>query len=120
MERSRRNVQSRTAKLAGVLADLQAAREGSGKRATTYEVRQEDAVFDVVDEEQYEQLVAKRRLETGARGARRGARRARARKSAALCAARATPGCRARMRGMRTRGPSAPRPCRPLPRSRVC
>jgi hypothetical protein len=68
MERSRRNVQSRTSKLAGVLADLTAAREGTGsKRASTFEVKQEDAVFDVVDEEQYEQLVAKRRLETGRR-----------------------------------------------------
>ena len=67
MERSRRNVQSRTAKLAGVLDSLKAAREGGGpKRASTYEVKQEDAVFDVVDEAQYEQLVAKRRLETGA------------------------------------------------------
>lgn len=68
MERSRRNVQSRSSKLAGVLADLKAAREGTGaKRVATFEVKQEDAVFDVVDEEQYEQLAAKRRLETGAR-----------------------------------------------------
>jgi len=66
MDRSRRNVQSRTAKLAGVLESLKAAREGTGaKRASTYEVKQEDAVFDVVDEEQYEQIAAKRRLETG-------------------------------------------------------
>lgn len=80
MERSRRNVQSRTAKLAGVLDQLKAARDGSGpKRASVYEVKQEDAVFDVVDEEQYEQLVTKRRLETGEP-------RAAAARGAALCA----------------------------------
>jgi DNA polymerase alpha subunit A len=64
MERSRRNVQSRTAKLAGVLDELKAARDGTAKRSL--ELKEEEAVFDVVDEEQYEQILAKRRLEAGA------------------------------------------------------
>ena len=91
MERSRRNVQSRSSKLAGVLESLKAARDGSGpKRAATYEVKQEDAVFDVVDEEQYEQLVAKRRMETGTWFDRRAGREESAkRKNVARAAARA-------------------------------
>jgi DNA polymerase alpha subunit A len=66
-ERSRRDRSktSKVAKLAGALGDLRAAREGTSKRATVYEVKQEEAVFDKVDEDQYAQLVAKRRLEAG-------------------------------------------------------
>jgi hypothetical protein len=64
--RSRRDNASRTNKVSGVLAALKDAREGGhGKRAQTYELKQEDNVFDQVDEEQYEQLVAKRRMEAG-------------------------------------------------------
>lgn len=54
-------------KVTGVLADLKAAREGGNKRASTFEVKKEDAVFDQVSDEQYAQLVAKRRMEAGAR-----------------------------------------------------
>ncbi len=64
--RSRRENASRTNKVSGVLAALKDARQaGPGKRAHTYHVKQEDDVFDQVDEEQYEQLVAKRRMEAG-------------------------------------------------------
>jgi hypothetical protein len=49
-----------------VLEDLRSAREGGARRVDKFEVRQEESVFDVVDEEQYEQLVAKRRMEAGA------------------------------------------------------
>ncbi|EFJ41338.1 hypothetical protein VOLCADRAFT_107737 [Volvox carteri f. nagariensis] len=63
MERSRRQpVQSSAAaKAKSALEQLRAAREGSGKRALTYEVKEEDAVYDVVDEHQYAEIVKKRR-----------------------------------------------------------
>jgi DNA polymerase alpha subunit A len=50
--------------VAGALAELAAARSGQ-RRALTYEVKQEDAVYDVVDEDQYAQIVAKRRMDAG-------------------------------------------------------
>ena len=61
--RTRRNVAQQPGKVA--LAALQAAREGGTKRASTFEVKQEDDVYDVVDEEQYAQLAAKRKIEAG-------------------------------------------------------
>jgi hypothetical protein len=65
--RTRRNVAQQPGKVAlnGALAALQAAREGGTKRASTFEVKQEDDVYDVVDEEQYAQLAAKRKIEAG-------------------------------------------------------
>ena len=65
--RSRRNVTQQPGKVAlsGALAALAAARDGGTKRAATFEVRQEEAVYDVVDEEQYAQLAAKRKIEAG-------------------------------------------------------
>jgi DNA polymerase alpha subunit A len=50
--------------VAGALAELAAARSGQ-RRALTYEVKQEEAVYDVVDEDQYAQIVAKRRMDAG-------------------------------------------------------
>jgi hypothetical protein len=63
--RSRRNAPSRAQKVSGVLADLVAAREGSVKRAAAYSYKEEDDVFEEVDEERYAQLVTKRRIEAG-------------------------------------------------------
>ncbi|KAG2444014.1 hypothetical protein HYH02_009213 [Chlamydomonas schloesseri] len=63
MERSRRQpVQnSAAAKAKGALEQLRAAREGGLKRALAYEVKAEEAVYDVVDEQQYAEIVKKRR-----------------------------------------------------------
>ncbi|PNH02378.1 DNA polymerase alpha catalytic subunit [Tetrabaena socialis] len=63
MERSRRQpVQSSAAaKTKGALEQLKAARAGAGKRALAYEVKEEDAVYDVVDDHQYAEIVKKRR-----------------------------------------------------------
>ena len=65
--RTRRNIAQQPGKVAlnGALAALQAAREGGTKRASTFEVKQEDDVYDVVDDEQYAQLAAKRKIEAG-------------------------------------------------------
>lgn len=64
--RSRRTAaaEPRGNKVAGALAELAAARSGQ-RRALTYEVKQEEAVYDVVDEDQYAQIVAKRRMDAG-------------------------------------------------------
>ncbi|GLI66368.1 hypothetical protein VaNZ11_010151 [Volvox africanus] len=63
MDRSRRQLPqgSAAAKAMSALEQLRAAREGSGKRALTFEVKEEDAVYDVVDEQQYADIVKKRR-----------------------------------------------------------
>ncbi|GLC52568.1 hypothetical protein PLESTB_000644200 [Pleodorina starrii] len=63
MERSRRQpVQSgAAAKAKSALEQLRAAREGSGKRALNFEVKEETAVYDVVDEQEYREIVKKRR-----------------------------------------------------------
>ncbi|GFR41814.1 hypothetical protein Agub_g2584, partial [Astrephomene gubernaculifera] len=63
MERSRRQpAQSGAAAAkAKALEQLRAAREGSGKRALAYAVKEEDAVYDVVDDHQYAEIVKKRR-----------------------------------------------------------
>ncbi|GIL61548.1 hypothetical protein Vafri_16011, partial [Volvox africanus] len=63
MDRSRRQLPqgSAAAKAISALEQLRAAREGSGKRALTFEVKEEDAVYDVVDEQQYADIVKKRR-----------------------------------------------------------
>ena len=63
--RSRRVVQKKgAAGVAAALASLNAAREGT-KRLDTFELKEEKAVYDVVDDEQYAQLVTKRRIEAG-------------------------------------------------------
>eukprot|EP00198_Chlamydomonas_reinhardtii_P009371 XP_001698708.1 DNA polymerase alpha subunit one [Chlamydomonas reinhardtii] len=63
MDRSRRQpVQSSAAvKAKGALEQLRAARDGGLKRALAYEVKEEAAVYDVVDEQQYAEIVKKRR-----------------------------------------------------------
>ncbi len=64
--RLKRNANAKPSRVSGALADLLAAREGgAAKRAAAFEVKEEEAVYDEVDEEQYEQLASKRRIETG-------------------------------------------------------
>lgn len=65
--RSKRNVGQQPGKVAlsGALAALAAAREGGTKRAATFEVKEEEALYDVVDDEQYQQLQAKQKIEAG-------------------------------------------------------
>ena len=48
------------------LAELAELRKSGAKRADRFEIKEEAAVYDVVDEEQYAQLVQKRREEGGA------------------------------------------------------
>lgn len=67
-ERTKRQpaVGKNAAKKMGALEALKAARDGTAKRADAYEVYQEEAVYDEVPEEEYAQLVSKRRKEGGA------------------------------------------------------
>lgn len=67
MERSRRQgpVSQGKAKAKSALEQLKAQREGGHKRLDNYEVKEEEALYDVVDEQQYAQLVSKRRQEAG-------------------------------------------------------
>jgi DNA polymerase alpha subunit A len=62
--RSRRPVEEKPSRVAGALAQLAAAKAGQ-KRALNFEVKQEEAIYDVVDEDQYEQITAKRRMDAG-------------------------------------------------------
>ncbi len=65
--RSRRVVQNRAAaSVAAALEKLNAAKSGASKRLDTLELKEEEAVYDVVDEDSYAQLVTKRRIEAGA------------------------------------------------------
>jgi DNA polymerase alpha subunit A len=68
MDRSRRQpaVTAGRATARGALEALKAAREGGTKRVSNFEVKQEDAVYDVVEEQEYAKIVAKRRAEGGA------------------------------------------------------
>ncbi len=70
MERSRRQpvVSASRAGAKSAIEALRAAREGNGKRVDNFEVKQEDALYDVVTEQDYAQLAAKRRAEGGALG----------------------------------------------------
>lgn len=52
------------AEVASALAQLNAARTGA-KRLDNFELKEEKDVYDVVDDEQYAQLVTKRRIEAG-------------------------------------------------------
>lgn len=65
-ERTRRQpvVSAAKAGKLSALEALKAARAGGTKRVETFEVKQEDAVYDVVDEDTYAKLVTERR-ETG-------------------------------------------------------
>jgi len=47
------------------LSKLKAARDGGDKRALTYEAKQEAELYDVLGDEEYAKLVAKRRDEGG-------------------------------------------------------
>jgi len=58
-------VQSSTkAGVAAALAKLNEAQAGT-KRVQNFELKEEKAVYDVVDEDEYAQLVTKRRIEAG-------------------------------------------------------
>lgn len=67
MERSRRQpAQGGTnAKARQALEQLKAARTGGVRRAEAYEYQGEAALYDVVDEQQYAEIVRKRREEGG-------------------------------------------------------
>eukprot|EP00883_Tetradesmus_obliquus_P007895 jgi/Sobl393_1/18556/SZX64231.1 len=61
--RSRRVVQNKAAaSVAAALEKLNAAKSGA-KRVETFELKEEEAVYDVVDDESYAQLANKRRIE---------------------------------------------------------
>jgi hypothetical protein len=63
--RSRRVVQNKAAAtVAAALEKLNAAKSGA-KRVETFELKEEEAVYDVVDDESYAQLQNKRRIEAG-------------------------------------------------------
>lgn len=63
--RSRRVVQNKSAaNVAAALERLNAAKTGT-KRVETFQLKEEAAVYDVVDEDTYAQLVTKRRMEHG-------------------------------------------------------
>lgn len=63
--RSRRVVQSKSAAgVAAALEKLNAAKTGA-KRVNTFELKEEEAVYDVLDEETYAQVATKKRIEAG-------------------------------------------------------
>ena len=65
--RSKRQVGPRGGKArASALQELAELRKTGGKRADRFEIKEEEQVYDVVDEEQYARLVQKRREEGGA------------------------------------------------------
>ncbi len=53
-------------KAKSALAELAELRKSGAKRADRFEVKEEAAVYDVVDEDEYAKLVQKRREEGGA------------------------------------------------------
>jgi hypothetical protein len=67
MERSRRQpkISSASANKKSALEALKAAREGGAKRVSNFEVKEEGALYDVVTEQDYASLAAKRRAEGG-------------------------------------------------------
>lgn len=62
---SRREKKPARAKAANALAAMAELRKTGKRQADTYEVKEEDDVYDMVDEEQYERLVSKRQKEVG-------------------------------------------------------
>ena len=66
-ERSRRQPCQRasTVQAKSALETLKAAREGGSKRLDSYELKEESAVYDVVEGQAYAELVAARRKEAG-------------------------------------------------------
>jgi hypothetical protein len=52
-------------KAKNALAELAELRKSGGKRADKYEVKEEEAVYDEVDEDEYARIVQKRREEGG-------------------------------------------------------
>lgn len=64
--RSKRQVAPRGGlKARSALAELAELRKSGARRADAYEIKEEEAVYDVVDEAQYSKLVQKRREEGG-------------------------------------------------------
>ena len=63
--RSRRTNASRAGNAKAALEALRAQRESGTKHAIAFEVREEAAIFDAVQEDEYAGLVAKRREEAG-------------------------------------------------------
>ena len=60
-------------KVRSALAELAELRKSGGKRADRFEVKEEEAVYDVVDEKEYARIVQQRREEGGEqRGVRGG------------------------------------------------
>ena len=64
--RSRRIGADRATKARGALHQLEEQRRSGTKHATAYEVKDEGAIYDVIDDDEYDKLVAKRRDEAGA------------------------------------------------------
>ena len=52
-------------KAATALAKLTEIRRNGGKRGEDHQCKEEDAVYDIVDEDEYARIVAKRRNEGG-------------------------------------------------------
>lgn len=67
MERTKRQPVVSTAKAnaKNAIEALRAAREGGARRAATFEVKDESALYDVVSEQDYAQIAAKRRADGG-------------------------------------------------------
>ena len=65
-DRSRREVRKHGQnKAAGALAQLAELRKGGKKQADLYELKEETNVYDTMGEDEYAQLVSKRREEGG-------------------------------------------------------
>lgn len=63
--RSRRTGANRATKARGALHQLEEQRRSGTKHAAAYEVKDEGAIYDVIDDDEYDKLVAKRRDEAG-------------------------------------------------------
>lgn len=66
--RSRRSGADRATKARGALHQLEEQRRSGTKHAAAYEVKDEGAIYDVIDDDEYGKLVAKRRDEAGEQG----------------------------------------------------
>lgn len=66
MERSRRAKSDKRSQVSDAIARLREDREGGvGTRAKAYESKQEKRVYDVVDEEKYEQIMLEKNKSVG-------------------------------------------------------